>query len=134
MQSDEEQIRQLVKTWMIASRAGDVDTILSLMTEDVVFLVPGRPPMRKPEFAAALRAQSIQTAPKIDGTSEIQEIKVVGDWAFMWTKLRVVATPPDGSPAVERTGHTLTVLKKEKARWVLARDANLLAPVQRSQT
>jgi hypothetical protein len=29
---------------------------------------------------------------------------------------------------VERSGHTLTVLRKEQGRWLLARDANLLAP------
>jgi uncharacterized protein (TIGR02246 family) len=131
MQSDEDQIRELVTTWLSASKAGDVDTVLNLMADDVVFLVPGRSPMRKDEFAAAARAQSGQAAAKMDGTSEIQEIKVVGDWAFMWTRLTVVVTPPDGSPPMERAGHTLTVLKKESGKWVLARDANLLAPVQR---
>lgn len=30
---------------MAATKVGDVDTALSLMTDDVVFLVPGRPPM-----------------------------------------------------------------------------------------
>jgi uncharacterized protein (TIGR02246 family) len=129
MQSDEEQIRQVVATWMTASKAGDADTVLSLITEDVVFLVPGRPPMRKSEFAQALRAQS-QGGPKFDSSNEIQEIKVLGDWAFMWTRLNVVVTPPDDSPPIERAGHTLTILRKENGTWLLARDANLLSPVQ----
>ncbi|HWP56386.1 MAG TPA: SgcJ/EcaC family oxidoreductase [Candidatus Acidoferrales bacterium] len=132
MKSDEEQIRELVNTWMAATRAGDIDTVLNLMTDDVVFLIPGRPPMGKDEFASTARAQPMQSAPKIDGTSEIQEIKVVGNWAFMWTRLRVVATLPDGSPPIERAGHTLSVLKKENGKWLLARDANLLAPVRPS--
>ena len=134
MQSDEEQLRTLVATWMAATKAGDVDTVLSLMTEDVVFLVPGRPPMRKSEFAAAAKAQAGAAAPKFDGTSDIQEIKVVGDWAFMWARLTVIVTPPDGSPPIERAGHTLTVFHKQHGRWLLARDANLLAPVQRPHT
>jgi uncharacterized protein (TIGR02246 family) len=128
MQSDEEQIRALVSTWMAATKAGDVKTVLSLVADDVVFLVAGRPPMRKDEFAEGLKAQAQQTAPKFEGTSEIQEITVSGDWAFMWTKLKVLATPPDGSPPTERAGHTLTVLKKQAGRWVIARDANLLSP------
>jgi hypothetical protein len=28
-----------------------------------------------------------------------------------------------------RAGHTLSILKKESGRWVLVRDANMLAPV-----
>ena len=129
MGSDEQQIRQLVETWMTATRTGDVDTVLGLMTEDVVFLVTGRAPMRKAEFAAAARAQASGSSPTFDGKSDIQEIKVVGDWAFMWTRLDVVVTPPDGSATVRRAGHTLTVLRKENGRWLLARDANLLSPV-----
>jgi uncharacterized protein (TIGR02246 family) len=108
-------------------RSGDVDTLLDLMTDDVVFLVPGRPPMRKSEFAAAAKAQASGAAPRFEGTSEIQEIKVSGDWAFMWSKLIVVATPPDGGAATTRSGHTLTVLQRQGSRWRLARDANLLA-------
>jgi len=134
MQSDEQEIRQLVSTWMAASKTGDVETVLSLMSDDVVFLQPGQLPMRKVDFAAAARSQSGQEAPRIEGTSEIQEIQVVGEWAFMWTKLTVTVTPPGGSPSITRAGHTLSILKKEKGKWVLARDANLLSPVSKPET
>jgi len=127
--SDEQEIRQLIATWMSASKSGDVGTVLSLMSDDVVFLLTGREPMRKAEFAAAAKQQSGLEGPKIDGTSDIQEIKVLGDWAFMWTKLKVVVTPPGATKAMTRAGHTLSVLKKENGKWVLARDANMLAPV-----
>lgn len=133
MQRDEEQIRQLVASWMAATRSGDVDTVLNLIADDAVFLTAGKPPMRKTEFAAAARAQSAPGAPEIDGRSEIQEIKVLGDWAFMWTRLTVVATPSDGGASTERSGHTLTVLTKASGRWQLARDANLLSPARPSE-
>jgi ketosteroid isomerase-like protein len=86
--------------------------------------------MHKADFAAASQAQAAGKAPRFDGHSEVQEVQVCGDWAFMWTRLRVVATPPDGSPPVERSGHTLTVLRKVGGKWLLARDANLLGPPQ----
>jgi uncharacterized protein (TIGR02246 family) len=126
--SDEQEIRQVIATWMSATKSGDVATVLSLMADDVVFLLPGREPMRKAEFAAAAKQQSGQDGPKIDGTSDIQEIKVVGDWAFMWTRLKVVVTPPGAAKTMTRAGHTLSVLKKENGKWVLARDANMLVP------
>ena len=129
MQSDEQQIRQLVETWMAASKAGDVEKVLSLMADDVVFLVIGRPPMRKADFAAAAQAQTGADAPKFDGTNEIQEILIFGDWAFLWQKLTVTIAPPGGAATITRAGHTLTIFNKQHGRWVLARDANLLAPV-----
>jgi uncharacterized protein (TIGR02246 family) len=100
------------------------------MAEDVVFLLPGQPPMiGKSAFAAAAQAQPNQPLPRFDGTSEIQEIKVLGDWAFMWTQLSVVVTPPGGAPPFTRAGNTLSILKKQDGKWLLARDANMLAPV-----
>lgn len=132
MSNDEQEIRDLVATWMAASKAGEVEKVLSLMADDVVFLVPGQPPMNKAAFAAAATGQARQNSPQFDGTSETQEIQVMGDWAFMWTKLKVVVTPPDGAPSMTRAGHTLSILKKQGGKWVLARDANMLAPVQES--
>jgi uncharacterized protein (TIGR02246 family) len=133
MQSDEQEIRQLVANWMTATKAGDIETVLNLMAEDVVFLLPGQPPMiGKSAFAAAAQTQSSHGPVQFDGTSEIQEIKVLGEWAFMWAKLSVVVIPPGGAPSMTRAGHTLSILKKQNGKWVLARDANMLSPIARS--
>ena len=118
MEKDEQEIRKLVETWMAATKAGDVEAVLGLMTDDVVFLVPGRPPMRKSEFAAASKMQSQEAAPRIDGSSEIQEIKVLGDWAFMWARLRVSMTPAGGP---ERACRTHPVGAQEAGREMAAR-------------
>jgi uncharacterized protein (TIGR02246 family) len=126
MGSDEQQIRELIQSWMAATQAGDIDRVLGLMTDDVVFLVPGRAPMDKQEFAALSRPRPGQAAPQFEGKSEIQEIQVCGDWAFMWTRLSVTVTPPGSAQPVVRSGHTLSVLRKEAGRWLLARDANML--------
>lgn len=129
MQNDEREIRNLVATWMAATKTGDVEKVLSLMSDDAVFLVPGLPVMRKPDFAAAASSLSGKDAPQLDASSEIQEIKILGDWAFMWAKLTVEVTPPGGASSVKRAGHTLTIFEKQAGRWVLARDANLLVAV-----
>jgi uncharacterized protein (TIGR02246 family) len=114
---------------MSATRSGDVATVLSLMTDDVVFLVAGQPPFGKQKFAEAMKAPAGAALPKIEGRSEIQEIRISGDWAWMWTRLSVDVTPPGGKP-IRRAGHTLSVLRKTEGQWRLARDANLLTPVE----
>jgi uncharacterized protein (TIGR02246 family) len=127
MQNDEQAIRDLISTWLSASKAGDTEKVLSLMTDDVVFLVCGRPPMRgKTDFAAS---QAALAEVDIDAISEIQEIKVLGDWAYVWTRLSVVMTPKKGGDANRRAGNTLSILQKQGGTWLLARDANMLGPV-----
>jgi uncharacterized protein (TIGR02246 family) len=129
MTADEQEIRQLVATWMSATKAGDLATVLSLMTDDVVFLVAGQQPFGKQQFAAAMKPPASGVPmPMIDGHSEVQEIRISGDYAYMWARLNVEVTPPGGA-TVKRSGHTLSVLRKEGGRWRLARDANLLSPV-----
>lgn len=132
MSDDEAQIREVVATWMAATKAGDVDTVLSLMSDDALFLIAGQPPMHKADYAVAARAQASGDAPKFEGSSDIREIKVLGDWAFMWQKLTISVTPPNGAPPMTRAGHTLTIFNKQNGKWVLARDANMLAPVTKS--
>jgi len=125
---DEQQIRDLVATWMAATKAADVAKVLSLMTDDAVFLVAGQPPFGKEKFAETMKGPLGKPQAKIDGQSEIQEVHVSGDIAYAWAKLRVDVTPPADKP-IRRAGHTLTVFRKTGGQWRLARDANLLAPV-----
>lgn len=124
--NDEDEIRKLVDTWLTATKAGDSETVLGLMTEDAVFLVPGQEPFGKPAFAEASKAQS-EASVEFDGKSEILEIKVLEDWAYTLTRLRVTATRR-GTPPMVRSGHTLTILRKDAGKWKIARDANLLVP------
>jgi uncharacterized protein (TIGR02246 family) len=124
MSEDERAIRELIATWMTASKAGDHDTVLSLMTDDAVFMVPGREPFGKEAFAAASKGMQ---GVRFDGTGDIVELKVLGDWAWLRNRLKVTIAPPGGSPTT-RSGYTLTILRKEPdGKWRLARDANLLA-------
>ena len=123
MTEDEAAIRQVVETWMTASRKGDLKTVLGLMTDDVIFMTPGKEPFGKEAFAAASKGMG---ETKIDGVSEIVELKLLGDWAYIRNRIEMTATPPGGAP-MQRSGYTLTLLKKEAdGRWRLARDANLL--------
>jgi uncharacterized protein (TIGR02246 family) len=123
MSDDERAIRELVAKWMAASQAGDTATVLSLMTDDVVFMVPGREPFGKEAFAAA--SKDMQGV-RIEGKSDIRELKVLGDWAYLRSYLEVKMMPPGGN-SVERSGYTLAIFQKQPdGRWLLARDANLL--------
>jgi uncharacterized protein (TIGR02246 family) len=71
---------------MEASAASDLPRVLELMDEDAVFLAAGRPPMRgRTAFAAATRA--MESRSRVEGTAEIQEIRVFGDWAYCWNLL-----------------------------------------------
>lgn len=124
MTEDEKAIRKVVDTWMKASQNNDAATVLSLMTNDAVFMVPGREPFGRNIFEEAANKPNTS---KVVGTNEIVEIQVLGDWAFTRNRIDVTITPQKGAMPVRRGGYTLTLFRKEAdGNWRLARDANLL--------
>jgi uncharacterized protein (TIGR02246 family) len=126
MNPDERKIRELLDAWWHATRTGDADALLDLMTDDVLFLTPGQEPFGKAEFAQAARGRSVE----VDGKSEIEELEVMDGWAWMRTRIEVTMRPASGTPQ-HRAGRTLTILRRDgDGRWRLARDANLLAGEQ----
>ncbi|KWF11255.1 YybH family protein [Burkholderia pseudomultivorans] len=130
MSEDERAIRELVENWFVSSRRGDLATVLDLIADDAIFMVAGRPPFDKSAFAAASReANAGGDAPKVDGRYRIDELRVLGDWAYMRNFIEIEATPPGGD-TVRRSGHTLTIFRKADGRWQLVRDANLVTLVQ----
>jgi uncharacterized protein (TIGR02246 family) len=123
---EEQAIRQLVADWQEATAAGDLNRLLSLMAEDVVFLAAGQPPMRgRDAFAKAFHGAMERFA--IASECRVEELRVAGDWAYCWNHLRVTMTPRGAGAVMRRSGDTLTVLRKEDGGWVITRDANLLS-------
>src|SRR4026207_1589491 len=104
MTEDERAIRTLIDTWMSATREGDIETVLTLMTDDVIFQVPGREPFGKEAFAAA--SQSMKGI-RMEGTADIRELRVLSDWAYLRNHISMTITPPGGAP-MKRAGYTLT--------------------------
>lgn len=154
-EQDKQAIRDAIDTWIRATADGDIDTILGLMAEDIVFLVPGQPPMRgRDAFAAGFR-QMIGKV-RIECKADIQEIHIAGDYAFCWNNLSVTITPSGGGPpgratrpaappvfrkdfvekmsdlsTIRRAGPVLSVFRREPdGRWVLFRDANMLTALE----
>ncbi|MBI4528680.1 MAG: SgcJ/EcaC family oxidoreductase [Deltaproteobacteria bacterium] len=98
MNTDAQAIRRLVAQWHSATAAGDVETVLGLMAEDVVFLVPGQPPMKgRTTFEKGLRG--LLTSHRLESTGDIQEVCVSGDLGYCWSVITVRMTPLSGGNA-----------------------------------
>jgi uncharacterized protein (TIGR02246 family) len=128
MNTDEQTIRNLVAQWHRATADGDVDTVLGLMSEDVVFLLCGKPPMKgRNTFEKGLRG--ILKTHRIESTGEVQECEVSDDLGYCWSLLTVRMTPLSGGDANVTSGSALSIFRKQtNGSWQLVRDANLLPP------
>ncbi len=109
MSDDEQAIRDLISTWVQATGEGDLNRLVSLMSQDVVFMRPGAPPMGIKDFVTGFNKMQVEVTPV--------EIHASGDMAYAIVLIK----------AGEMFGHSLGVYHKQaNAQWVLVRDANLL--------
>lgn len=126
MTSAETAIRSWLNRWLAASTAGDYKTMLPMLSDDIVFVVPGQQPFGKKEFQAAWEGP--MRGVRMDCKAELEECIVSGNIACTRTKLAVAMTMPDGNSSRAK-GYTMSVFRQEPdGRWLLARDANLLTP------
>jgi uncharacterized protein (TIGR02246 family) len=129
MEPDEQAIRELHSTWIDAVNAGDLVRLLTLMTDDVVFLNPGRAPLGRDEFSAVFPAAHKQSS--IRCISELEEVVVVGEVAYTRSRDSLSVTPLAAPrPEAKLAGHRVTIYRKQPdGRWLLARDAHTLSPL-----
>jgi len=129
MGSDEREIRELHSAWINAVNAGDLVGLLTLMTHDVVFLSPGQAPLRRDGFSANFSAAHHQFWVRC--SSELEEVVVVGEVAYTRSRDALSVTPRAGGKTAQLAGYRLTVYRKQTDnRWLLARDAHTLSPVE----
>jgi len=128
MSTEESNIRTLIQHWHDATAQGDVDAVLALMSEDVEFFVAGKAPMKgRDAFAAGLRG--LLKTHRIVSSGDVLEVQVSGDLAFAVSLLTVRIVATDTGEETPRSGHALSVFRRQSdGGWLLVRDANLLPP------
>jgi uncharacterized protein (TIGR02246 family) len=130
MEPDERAIREVHSTWIDTVNAGDLVRLLTLMADDVVFLNPGRAPIGRDGFSPGFSAGHQKS--QIHCVSELEEVVVVGEVAYTRARDSLSVTPRAGGEAVQLAGHRMTIYRKQRdGRWLLARDAHTLSPVEK---
>lgn len=128
LEKDQQAIRQWFERWLKATTAGDLQLARDLIADDAVFLVPNADRMDKDSFAAAATAADPNTDFDLD--CSIQEVEVLGDHAWLWTKTSLKMTDKRTKVLSLWAGNSLSILKRKGDTWVVIRDANTIVPVK----
>ena len=125
MSVEEDRVRQVIADWIDATATGDLDRVLTLMTDDVEFVTPSRPPFGKKEFAGQSGSMNLES---FAGAADIREVIIAGDYAIVRNDLSIEMALKGEAP-LRLKGPILSVFKKgDDGNWRLWRDANFVAP------
>jgi len=127
-----EEIRHLIKEWVEASNAGDIDKIMSLVTDDCVMIPPNAPPLIGKDAIRKDYQESFDLYSS-QGDETIAEFRVSGDFAFSrgtWTHSQ---TPKAGGESKKTNGSFLDIYQKQpdgswKLFWNAWSDESLISP------
>lgn len=111
------------EAYVTAINSNNLDSLLGMLTEDVVFLSAHEPVM---VGKAAVRPwlEGYLKAFRTHWDKPVQEFVVSGDWAFERYSYKSTDTPLAGGAPVEDTGWGLVIYHRDAdGRWRVARDA-----------
>lgn len=129
MRPDEQAIREVHSTWIGAVNSGDLGRLLDMVTDDVVFLNPGEECVGQDGFSTKFSAAHQQL--RICCVSELMEVVIAGEVAYTRSRDSLTVSPRAGGEESRLVGYRMTVYRKQPdGRWLLARDANVLSPVE----
>ncbi|QEH36569.1 hypothetical protein OJF2_51530 [Aquisphaera giovannonii] len=129
MRSDEQAIREFHGIWIDAVNAGDLARLLAMTTDDVIFLTPGEEGLGRDAFSTKFSGAHQQL--RIRCVSELMEVVLVGEVAYTRSRDSLTVSPRAVGEESRLSGDRLTIYRKQPdGRWLLARDANVLSPVE----
>lgn len=114
---------QAHEAYVVAINSNNVERLLAMLTEDVVFLAPNGQPMVGKAAVRPWLEGYIKTF-KTHWDKPVQEFVVNGDWAFERYSYTSTDTPLAGGDIVKDTGWGLLIYHRDAdGKWRVARDA-----------
>lgn len=115
--------RQAHEAYVTAINSNNLDALLGMLTDDVVFLSAHEPVMVG-KTAVRPWLEGYLKAFKTHWDKPVQEFVVNGDWAFERYSYKSTDTPLTGGAVVEDTGWGLVIYRRDSdGKWRVARDA-----------
>ena len=96
----------------VALSAGDLDTMMAVYADGVVMLPPNEP-ARVGTAAVRSMWESVLETFAVDVSVDVEEVEVLGEWAFERGTFNMRLTPKSGGAPVDDTGKYLDVLRRQ---------------------
>ena len=115
LENDLRAIQALNQRHIEAALSSDIETVMSLWSDDFTVIPPVGPIVRGGRANAEIvqkGREQIHAFEPLEHVEDFEEIKVVGDYAFEWGTYRGTSRPRAGGDPVSSGGKLLRILQR----------------------
>jgi len=118
-------IEKLHETDMAAAKIHDINTLITLMTDDCILLPLGQEPIRGRDAIWKFMQEQLPESQKYEITEYVQqfeEVKIIGDWAYEWATFHGTYHLKSGGPDLHERSRLFRILRRQPdGSWKVAR-------------
>jgi len=118
-------IHQLHEMDMAAAKIDDINTLITLMTDDCILLPPGQEPIRGRDAIWKFMQEQLPENQKYEITEYVQqfeEVKIIGEWAYEWATFNGIYHLKSGGPDLYERSRLFRILRRQPdSSWKVAR-------------
>lgn len=126
--SPEEVFEQIGGHWIKHYKAGDLESLMALYTDDARVMLHEQPALVGKE---AIRGYFETTMGKndVDFQIDVERAEIIGDVAYLISKYWMTVTPPNGVEPWRDAGRSLLIYKKsDDGKWLIHADIDQSTP------
>ena len=112
-EADIEAIRGVQNEYVRAMNSGDVDAWLETIGDDAVNLPPNHPQVTGKEAIRSYIVTSYFERFNMQLSISVQEVQILGDFAFTNGSFSLSLTPKDGGEVIEEKGKFIDIFKRQ---------------------
>ncbi|MFX0202663.1 MAG: YybH family protein [Candidatus Hodarchaeota archaeon] len=115
-------IKKTIQAYVDARNSKDLTSWANTMAEDVVFQLPNRPQLNGKDAVVNWAKEVFSHPGKVKLDVQIEEVQVLGSWAFVLGRYTSVSIPEQGESTTERHGKFINIFRRESTGdWKYAR-------------
>jgi uncharacterized protein (TIGR02246 family) len=118
-------IEKLHEIDMAAAKIHDINTLITLMTDDGILLPPGQEPIRGRDAIWKFMKEQLPENQNYEITEYVQhfeEVKIIGDWAYEWATFHGTYHLKSGGPDLYERSRLFRILRRQPdGSWKVAR-------------
>jgi uncharacterized protein (TIGR02246 family) len=122
-EADIQAIHRFFEEWDEAAIAGDDDANVLRVTDDIIWMEPNKPAIVGKDALLESFQSSSEDHSWQDMKTIVEEIRILGDWAYVRSSYSAAMVPKDGGDPVPRIGKIVDIFERQPdGSWKMARD------------